>query len=122
MAVAAVPMRVGGVEVLVEVVQVAGSEPTATRLERVKDRAAEAFERAKDTIVAVATSTLEVAGELARRAAAPQEIEVEFGLKFSAQGNVIVAGGSGEATLTVRLTYAGPATVSTAGDASGDSG
>ena len=28
-----------------------------------------------------------------------------FGLKFSAQGNVIVAGAAGEATLEVTLTY-----------------
>ncbi|MFY1690002.1 CU044_2847 family protein [Plantactinospora sp. WMMB782] len=105
MAVAAVPMRVGGVELLVEVVQVAGSEPTS-RADAARDRVVDAFDRAQDAIVAVATSTVETAGELARRAAAPEQIEVEFGIKFSVQGNVIVAGGSGEATLTVRLTYA----------------
>ena len=35
----------------------------------------------------------------------PDEVEVRFGLKFSAQGNVIVAGAAGEATLEVTLTY-----------------
>jgi len=30
---------------------------------------------------------------------------VEFGLTFSAQGSVIVAGAAGEATLKVTLTY-----------------
>jgi hypothetical protein len=30
---------------------------------------------------------------------------VEFGLKFSAKGNVVVAGATGEATLKVTLTY-----------------
>ena len=32
-------------------------------------------------------------------------MQVTFGLKFSAQGNVIVAGAAGEATLEVALTY-----------------
>jgi len=32
-------------------------------------------------------------------------MQVKFGLKFSAQGNVIVAGAAGEATLEVALTY-----------------
>lgn len=105
MAVAAVPMRVGGEELLVEVVQVAGSEPTS-RVDAARERVVDAFDRARAAIVAVGTSTVQTAGELARRAAAPEQIEVEFGIKFSVQGNVIVAGGSGEATLTVRLTYA----------------
>ncbi|MGH3830265.1 MAG: CU044_2847 family protein [Pseudonocardiaceae bacterium] len=35
----------------------------------------------------------------------PDEVKVTFGLKFSAQGNVIVAGASGAATLEVTLTY-----------------
>jgi len=107
MAVAAVPMLLGDVEVLVEVVQVAGTEPTS-RLDKARDQALGAFDRAKATIVGMATVTLEVADQLAATAAAPREVEVEFGLKFSAQGNVIVAGGSGEAALTVRLKYGGP--------------
>ncbi|MBY8870507.1 hypothetical protein K7640_01465 [Micromonospora sp. PLK6-60] len=105
MAVAAVPMRVGGRELLVEVVQVAGSEPTS-RVDVARERVVDAFDRAREAIVAVAISTVETANELTRRAACPEGIEVEFGIKFSVQGNVIVAGGSGEATLTVRLTYA----------------
>jgi hypothetical protein len=106
MAVAVIPLRVGEDELLVEVVQIAGSEPTS-RLDTARDRAVDAFDRAKQAIVTMATSTAEIAGELSRRAVEPQTVEVEFGLKFSAQGNVIVAGGSGEATLTVRLTYMG---------------
>ena len=121
MAVAVMSMRVGGVDVLVETVQVAGSEPTG-RLNKVHDRAAEAFERARRTIVAMASATVDIAGELAQKAAAPQAIEVEFGLKFSAQGNVIVAGGSGQASVTVRLTYPGAAAVPVAGGPSAAGG
>jgi hypothetical protein len=39
----------------------------------------------------------------------PQEVEVKFGLKFAAEGSVIIAGASGEATLEVTLTYKQPA-------------
>jgi hypothetical protein len=36
----------------------------------------------------------------------PGQVEVKFGLKFAANGGVIVAGVSGEASLEVTLTYA----------------
>jgi hypothetical protein len=41
----------------------------------------------------------------AARAARPDRVEVEFGLRFSASGGVIMAGAAGEASLLVRLTY-----------------
>jgi Trypsin-co-occurring domain 1 len=99
-----VPLRVGGVEVLVEATVVAGSEPTS-RADRAGERLADAFERAHDLIIEMAADTVRLVREATERAARPQRIEVEFGLKFSAQGNVIVAGASGEATLVVRLGY-----------------
>ena|GEM_PF-4297582 len=37
--------------------------------------------------------------------ARPDEVQVKFGLKFTAAGNVILAGASGEATLEISLTY-----------------
>jgi hypothetical protein len=91
-------------ELLVEVTPVAGSEPTS----RIDDAAAavgDAFARAQETIVEIATKAVGVIEEAGRRAASPKQLEIEFGLKFSAQGNVIVAGASGEATLQVKLTY-----------------
>jgi hypothetical protein len=100
-----IPLQVDGVELLVEAVPVAGSEPTSTRLDRAQDAVAEAFDRAQSAIVAVASSTVSTIGQLGRRSARPDEVTVTFGLKFSAQGNVIVAGASGEATLGVTLTY-----------------
>jgi len=119
MAVAVVPMRFGGVDVLVEVVQLAGSQETS-RLDTARDSAIDAFDRAKDAIVAVAASTVGVANELARRAMAPEQVEIEFGLKFSVHGNIIVAAGSAEATLSVRLKFAGGATSSQASPVSVD--
>lgn len=100
-----VPLQVGGVELLVETIPVAGSEPTSTRLDRAQYAVAEAFDRAQMAIVAVAVSTVDTISQLGQRSVRPDEIQVKFGLKFSAQGNVIVAGAAGAATLEVTLTY-----------------
>jgi hypothetical protein len=43
--------------------------------------------------------------ELGERAVRPDHVQVEFGLSFSATGNVIVAGSTVEATLKVSITY-----------------
>lgn len=97
-------MRIGDVELLVETSPVAGSEPTST-LSRAQDAVGAAYERAQAAIVAVASSTVDVIGQLNERAVRPDQVEVPFGLKFSAQGNVVLAGASGEATLEVTLSY-----------------
>lgn len=98
-------MRIGDVEVLVQIVPVAGTEPTSA-LDKAADRMADAFDRAKATIVAVGQSTVEVIDRLAgSKAAHPDKVEVEFGLGFSARGNVIVAEASAYATLKVKLVY-----------------
>lgn len=108
-------MRVGGVELLVEVGSVLGSEPTS-KLDRAQDAVADAYERAQTAIVAVASSTVDVIGKMGAQAVRPDQVEVKFGLKFSAQGNVVLAGASGEATLEVTLVYQSP------GGAGGDVG
>ncbi len=64
----------------------------------------EAFSRAQDAIVEVARSTAQMI-EKAGAAARPDRVEVEFGLKFSASGGVIMAGVAGEASLKVTLGY-----------------
>lgn len=99
-----VPLQVGGVELLVETTPVAGTEQTSA-LDKAQAAVAEGFDRAQSAIVAVAESTVDTIGQLASRSVRPDEVEVKFGLKFSAQGNVIVAGAAGEATLEVTLTY-----------------
>ena len=99
-----VMMRVSGVDLLVETAVVAGSEPTAA-LDRAQEAVTDAFGRARHAIVAIAELTVNTIGQLGQRAVRPDEMEVRFGLKFSAQGNVIVAGAAGEATLEVTLTY-----------------
>lgn len=98
-------MRVGGVELLVETAPASGTEQLTGKLDRAQAAVTEAFDRAQSAIVAVAASTAETIGHLGERSAHPDEMTVTFGLKFSAQGHVIVAGAAGEATLEVGLTY-----------------
>lgn len=99
------PMQIGDVDVLVEVTAVAGSEPTSA-VDVVLDKAADSFERAKTTIVAVGKSAVDVIERLAQSPLAhPATVEVEFGLGFTAAGRVIMAGASASAILNVKLTY-----------------
>ena len=93
-----ISVQVAGVELQIEAQPVAGSEKTST-LDRAQDAVTDAFDRAQEAIVAVATSTVATIGQLGRRSVHPEEVQVEFGLKFTAQGNVIVVGASGQATL-----------------------
>lgn len=99
-----IPVRVGAVELLIETTPVAGSEPTS-RIDATVDRVGGAFSRAQAAIVEIASSTVETIEKAAVRAARPDQVEVEFGLKFSAKGDVIAAGAVGEATLKVTLVY-----------------
>jgi hypothetical protein len=99
-----IPVRVGGVEIEVEAVPVAGTEPTSGRVSKAAGNVADAFGRAQETIIEVARSTAEMI-DRAGAAARPDRVEVEFGLKFSASGGVIMAGVAGEASLKVTLSY-----------------
>jgi Trypsin-co-occurring domain 1 len=99
-----IPVRVGGVEIEAEAVPIAGTEPTSGKLSRAADGVADAFDRAQEAVIEVARSTAEMI-ERAGDAARPDRVEVEFGLKFSASGGVIMAGVAGEASLKVTLTY-----------------
>jgi hypothetical protein len=98
-------MRVGGIDLLIETMPMAGTEQTSGKLDRAQEAVGDAFDRAQSAIVAVAESTVATIGQLGKRSVHPDEMQVKFGLKFSAQGNVIVAGAAGEATLEVALTY-----------------
>ena len=101
----AVLIDVSGVTLLVETTPVAGTERTNSMLDKTAGAVTQAFDRAQAAIVAVAESTVGTIGRLGERSAQPDEMTVTFGLKFSAQGHVIVAGAAGEATLEVALTY-----------------
>jgi hypothetical protein len=98
-------MRIGDVEVLVEPVAVAGTEPTSA-FSTVTDTVEEMFDRAKTTIVAVGESAVDVISRLATSPVAhPETVEVEFGLGFTAKGGVVLASAEGTASLRVKLVY-----------------
>ena len=97
-------VRVGDIEIEVEAVPVAGTEATSGRAAKAAESVLEAFGRAQDAIIEVARSTAQMI-ERAGAAARPDRVEVEFGLKFSASGTVIMAGVAGEASLKVTLGY-----------------
>lgn len=98
------PVEVEGVILLVEATGVGGSENTS-RIGKAQGAVTDAFEQARDAIVLIATSTIDTIRELGRSVPSPNEVEVKFGLKFSAQGGIIVAGTAGEANLEVTLKF-----------------
>jgi Trypsin-co-occurring domain 1 len=100
--------RIGDVDLLIETVPVAGDEQTSGRAEEAIERVSAAFDRGQDTIVAIATKLAGTVTELGVRSVRPDHVQVEFGLSFSATGNVIVAGSTVEATLKVSITYDRP--------------
>jgi Trypsin-co-occurring domain 1 len=99
-----IPVRVGDIEIEVEAVQPAGTEATSGRAAKAAGNVLEAFGRAQEAIVEVAKSTADMIDK-AGAAARPDRVEVEFGLKFSASGGVIMAGVAGETSLKVTLGY-----------------
>jgi hypothetical protein len=97
--------RIGDVELLVEVTPVASSEPTSAKLDRAHGAVVAAFDRVQESIMGIAESTVNTIKQLATHSTHPDEIEVKFGLNFTAQGNVVVAGAAGSASLEVTMTY-----------------
>src|SRR5689334_7543009 len=81
-----IPVRVGDIEIQVEAVVVAGTQPTSGgKAAKAADTVKDAFERAQETIIQVAKSTAEMI-DRAGTAVRPDRVDVEFGLKFTASG------------------------------------
>lgn len=100
-----IPVKVGDIEIEVEAVAVPGTEATSGRAAKAAGNVLDAFGRAQDAIVEVAKSTAQVIERAAQAAARPDRVDVEFGLRFSASGSVIMVGVAGEASLKVTLSY-----------------
>ncbi|OLF07329.1 hypothetical protein BLA60_27545 [Actinophytocola xinjiangensis] len=100
-----VPVRIGDVEVQIETVREPGTEPTS-RLSDAGDRVHAAFGSAHEVIQGMAAKMVSAIDQLATSPAArPANLEIEFGLAFSAKGNIIVASGEANASLKVKLVY-----------------
>jgi len=97
-------MRIGDVTAWVEAVPVPGSQPTSAA-GRALTQVSGLLDKVESVIENVAVSTSRAIARSADRAADPSQVEVEFGLKVSAKGDVIVAGAAGEASLQVKLIY-----------------
>jgi Trypsin-co-occurring domain 1 len=101
-----IPIEIGGVSFLVETTAVGGrSEPTSSRPDRAREAVVGAFDRAQEAILAVGRSTAATVNSLGHEATAPHEVEVKFGLKFTAESSIVIAGASSEASLEVTLKY-----------------
>jgi Trypsin-co-occurring domain 1 len=109
-----VPMQVDGVDLLVATVVVPGSEPTSGRLDRAGRRVVEGFDRAQEAISAVAVRLAGSVKQLEERAVRPDRLQVEFGLSFTAEGGILVAGSSVAASLKVTISYDRPSQASSA--------
>jgi hypothetical protein len=110
-----VPVRVGGIEVLVEAVVPPGSEPTSGRADEAIRKVGEAFDRAQDVVVEMGVKAAGSVQALADRSAHPDELAVEFGLAFTASGGLVIAGASAQASLKVTIKYNRPESGSGAG-------
>lgn len=98
-----VSTELGGVPVLVEAVALPGTQQTARpgSVERAHDM----FSRAQTVIEQFALSAVQVGERVAAHSRRPDEIEIQFGLKFSVQGDVVIASAGTEASLSVKIVY-----------------
>lgn len=94
------PLSIGDREILVEVVTPTGSQPTS-RLQDAAGRVVDAFGEVEQAVRAICGRLISIADELPE----PADVEVQFGLKFTAEGNVVLAGASAEASLSITVKY-----------------
>lgn len=80
-----------------------GSQPT-TSAEKVMKQTKEMFDHAQTTI-ALVSSKLARSIKNMDQALAPETFELEFGLKFSAEGTVMLASATAECALKVKMSY-----------------
>lgn len=105
------PLRhaiVDGVDVLVETIPVDGTEYTSGRLDDAVDKMSAAFDRSQQVITAMASNVARAVGDLGHRGIHPDQVSIEFGLSFSAEGKIIIAGATVEAALKVNIVYDRP--------------
>ena len=93
-------VKVDGEEVWIEAATPKGSERTTSATERVE----EAFNRARSAITTVSTSIVRSYEEVSE-ALRPQEFTVEFSVKFTTQGKVVIASAGAEAAIKVIAKY-----------------
>jgi hypothetical protein len=96
-----IPVQVGGVEIEVEAVPVAGTELMSGRASEAAGGIADPFGRVRETIIEMERST----AAIEPLGAPPDRLVVRLGPKLSASGGVIMARVVGEASSKVSLSY-----------------
>ncbi len=102
-----VQARLGEGSVWVEAVVPPGTEPAGVA---VAQKVLDAFDAAGDVLSELAVKVAASVDAIGQRARRPDEVAVEFGLRFATTGSVIVASGSAGASLVVTITYRTTAT------------
>lgn len=102
----------GGGNVVIEVEDAAGGPVTrGLHPDQIIETVGNSFEAA---IEAIKPAAVAVAGRLRDFAGAPEDLEIEFGLKFTGQAGAIIASASTEAQFRVKMVWKGkPATSAT---------
>lgn len=96
---------VDGKTIHIEVTGGYGSQDTSTHSGTTPtERAQNAFENAKESIVAICQSMVQTIDKV-DQTITPDEFSLEFGIKFKIDGTVLLASVSSEATLTVKMVY-----------------
>jgi hypothetical protein len=81
-----------------------GTEKVGVRPEEVLEKTRDAFERAKATISSITQSMVSTVQSMSDTVR-PDEFELEFAIKFNAEGQVVLAKAAAEASLKVTMTY-----------------
>lgn len=104
----------GGGTVLVEVADDEPGIERAARVDEVVVKARASLESAMEQVRAVANATLGKVQDLAQQ---PEQVEVEFGVRFNAEAGAVIARTQAEGHLQVRLTWTRPTTGAASGGA-----
>lgn len=97
--------EVAGTQVLVELVQLPGSEPTGIR-DAVGGRIVNLFESARSVAGDLAVEGRRLADTLAASDPGVDEVEIQFGISLTAEGRILLGSASAGATLAVTVKYA----------------
>jgi hypothetical protein len=96
------PLEAGG-SILIEVEDASGGPVTrGLRPDQVVEAVGNSFEAA---IEAIKPAAVAVAGRFRDFVGAPEDIEIEFGLKFTGQAGAIIASASTEAQFRVKMVW-----------------
>jgi hypothetical protein len=99
-----IPVTLNGTQIYVESVIHGGSQEMG-RLSDAQEKVMDAAKDLNKTIVSLATASVNAIMQPKGAIPMPEAFEIEFGLKFSAEGKVFVAGASADASLLIKLKY-----------------